>query len=253
MNKLIRFNIWSLCIILLLNLILSFLPSGKNCIFLSDNGCINGLGKVDVLNRKQGNWIFRNPEDGRINLIGNFLNNKKNGEWFIFYDEPYNKISDYYIFKDDSIDGAVKSLSMSGDVVETFYFKNGEYYFYKDDFRNNSCIDGDDVDELFKELQLLDVLYKEESSNIFDDEWNHKKLGHHKQLPSIYNKAPFRMFSHDWSNKAGNISRELIPDSDTKIYINQWTNLSEILNYTLLVIVLVINYLGYRRIKNESK
>jgi hypothetical protein len=233
-------------------LILSILPNGKNCVYLSDNGSISGVGKVDFFNRKQGKWIFRNPENGNISVIANFYNNKKNGELLTFYNNPYNKISDYYLFDNDSLDGVQKSFSLDGLEISADYYKNGEWYYSKLD-PNRMCIDFIDKesqDDFYHESSIFDAIYSEEFDNPYDDEWNHKELGLYKQLSYCYVLDILRyehsVLYYDLSDA------QFIPEYDNAIYINNFSNITKIINYLLLLIILIINIIGLKKIKYDK-
>ena len=251
MKKLIIFNILAISLLIAINLVFTHLSSGKNCISLSDNGCIKGLGKVDFFNRKQGHWVFRNPDNGNISTIANLHNDKKQGELFKFYNNPYNKISNYYLFDNDSLDGVQKYFSPDGTERSAEYYKKGEWYYSKRHPRGMCIdfIDNESRDEFYHELMILEALYKEEFDNPYDDEWNHKELGSRKQLSYCYVLDDMR-YEHAlyWDIS----EQEFIPKFDNPIYINHWTNTITIINYLLLLIVLIINIIGYKKIKNDK-
>ena len=252
MKRLIIFNILAISILIAINIVFNHLPSGKNCIYLSDNGCINGLGKVDFWNNKQGNWIFRNPDNGNISTIANFLNDKKQGELFKFYNNPYNKISEYYLFDNDSLDGVQKTFfSLDGSETSADYYKKGEWFFSRL-YPNGMCldfIDNESRDEFNHETQIIDALYKEEFDNQYDDEWNHKELGPHKELTYSYyldNDRYGHLYFCDISGA------QYIPQSDNTIFINHYTNTTKIINYLLLFIILIINTIGLKKIRYDK-
>lgn len=238
------FDIITIGLLLAINLILNNLQDGKNCIYLSDNGSISGVGKVDLFNRKQGNWIFLNPSNGKIRVSGEYHNDKKNGGWFRFYEDEICKIELFYKFSEDSIDGAVKWLSKSGEVDRTLYYKNGKFLFDRRDLRYD-IRDG--------ELDLLTALYDEEYLNCFDDNWNHKKAENNLKITYSYCADPYNFYYYDQSFYilvSEYVDVDLVPEKDHKIYINNWSNLIKIINYSFFVILLVVNILG---LKNEKK
>ncbi|MBR4266900.1 MAG: hypothetical protein IKQ46_12680 [Bacteroidales bacterium] len=240
MKKILIFNIITISLLLITNLTINNLPSGKNCILLSDSGSITGVGKVDLFNKKQGNWIFLYPNSGRICFSGEFIDDKRNGEWFKFYDEPNPNLEYYYNFLGDSIDGVVKNFGGSG--FYTFYYKNGEKKF------NRQKPSGDyiDADTPF-EMDLLAALYNEEYVNLIDDEWIHKKTRTSKDL---------QLISSDcfWDNNLVDfvIEEDSSDDSkpylnNTNIYINNWIEVIKIINYSTFVILLIVNILGLKK------
>ena len=251
MKKYLLFNILAISVLIAINLVFNHLPSGKNCIYLSDNGCINGVGTVDFWNNKQGTWIFRNPDNGNVSIVANFHNNKKQGELLTFQNNPYNKISEYFLFDNDSLDGVQKSFSHDGYESSADYYKNGEWFFSRL-YPNGTCIDFADKesqDDFNHESQIIDALYEEEFDNQYDDEWNHKELGPHKELTYNYyldNSRYEHLFFCD------NSGAQYIPQSDNTIFINHYTNITKIINYLLLFIILIINIIGFKKIRYDK-
>jgi len=69
----------------------------------------------------------------KLGFQENIITIKKNGGWFRFYEDEICKIELFYKFSEDSIDGAVKWLSKSGEVDRTLYYKNGKFLFDRRD------------------------------------------------------------------------------------------------------------------------
>ncbi len=93
------------------------------------------INKIDQQGRKQGLWIFFNPQyKGGIVQIGHYKNNMKEGLWTIYY--PNGNIKAKITFHHNRQYGPVVLYYPNGKVNEQGYWKGnrwvGEYkYFYE--------------------------------------------------------------------------------------------------------------------------
>lgn len=195
---------------------------------------ISGFGKVDRFNNKQGEWCFRDSV-GNIFLIGNYKDNKKEGEW-LCYDTNNELIKTH--FKSDTLWGAYKSFDDAGNLSEVVFCNGDNYYgiVFCDKYAVGviDWVSQDDQDDHYKEYHLARKIYNTEYGNQNDDPFNHKENGYDtlswviNRLDYFFDSNP--LFKHEVS----------FIFKDNFVYIlNRFEVIISIINNILMIIMVV--------------
>ena len=235
MNKrLIILNLILLIIILIDKPILNCL-CGKTAVSVNLSKNITGFGIVDRFNNKQGKWFYRS-NSGNVLLLGDYKNNKKEGEW-LYYEIGNSLIKTH--FKCDTLFGAAKRINKTGSISDVVVFNGDDYYgtTFNDTFFGvivewNTL---EERDNHYQEFDLARKIYNTEYGYKNDDPFNHK-VGGYDTLALVFSRlgllfrAPYPIFKDDFQI-----------EGDYVCYVNQFDSIMSTLNYILLIIIVVVN------------
>ena len=139
------------------------------------------INKTDINKLKQGNWIYFNDEyKGNISQKGNYIDNKKDDLWVVYYQNGNIKSQIYY--KNNKQFGEVNIFYSNGNIQEQGYWKInrwvGEYYYF---FENGNVKYHWFFDEQGKRTGKQTYLYENGKTQIEGDWLQGKEKGEIKE------------------------------------------------------------------------